>query len=49
MLFTIKRLSLNVKIGYKIDNLLKFKTKIINKREAKTSNIHFTFFFLHME
>ena len=35
----MKRLDLNVKIGQKI--ILKLKTKIINKKEAKTS----TFFF----
>ena len=41
MLFTIKRLDLNVKTGQKIKIILKVKTKIINKKETKTS----TFFF----
>ena len=41
MLFTIKRLDLNVKIVQKIKIILKLKTKIINEKETKTS----TFFF----
>ena len=37
----MKRLDLKVKIGQKIRIILKLKTKIINKKETKTS----TFFF----
>ena len=37
----MKRPNLNVKIGQKIKIILRLKTKIINKKETKTS----TFFF----